>query len=83
MNYGFSNCIEVRKFWEYSTNLRMNISDRDRIFFQIFLSILFRIRIVSIWTTSISVELNEYRSYLVVTRQFYKTFASRVIMRLS
>ncbi len=33
MNSGVSNCIEVRKFWKYSTDLRTNISNRDRIFF--------------------------------------------------
>ena len=33
MNSGVSNCIEVSKFWEYSTDLRTNISDRDQIFF--------------------------------------------------
>ena len=33
MNSGVSNCIEVSKFWEYLTDLRMNISDRVRIFF--------------------------------------------------
>ena len=33
MNSGVSNCIEVSKFWEYSTDLRTNISDRVRIFF--------------------------------------------------
>jgi hypothetical protein len=65
MNSGVSNCIEVCKFWEYLTDLRMNISDRDRIFFENFLSISFRIRIVSNRTTSISVEVYEYRRYLV------------------
>jgi len=33
MNSGVSNCIEVCKFWEYSTDLRTNISDRVWIFF--------------------------------------------------
>jgi hypothetical protein len=33
MNSGVSNCIEVRKFWEYSTALRSNIFDRVRIIF--------------------------------------------------
>jgi hypothetical protein len=33
MNSGVSNCIEVRKFWEYSTDLRSNIFDRVRIIF--------------------------------------------------
>jgi hypothetical protein len=67
MNSGVSNCIEVCKFWEYSTDLRMNISDRDRIFFEKFLSISFRIRIVSNRTTSISVEVYKYPRYLGVT----------------
>ena len=69
MNSGVSNCIEVRKFWEYLTDLRMNISDRDQIFFENFLSISFRIRIVSNRTTSISVEVYEYRHYLIQTSQ--------------
>jgi hypothetical protein len=64
MNSGVLNCIEVRKFWEYSTDLRTNISDRDQIFFEKFLLISFRIRIVSNRTTSISVEVYEYRRYL-------------------
>jgi hypothetical protein len=38
MNSGVLNCIEVRKFWEYLTDLRTNISDTDRIIFtQIFI----------------------------------------------
>jgi hypothetical protein len=67
MNSGVSNCIEVHKFWEYSTDLRTNISDRDQIFFENFLSISFQIRIVSNRTTSISVEVYEYRRYLFET----------------
>ena len=64
MNSGVSNCIEVLKFWEYSTDLRTNISDRDRIFFEKILSISLWIRIVSNRTTSISVEVYEYCRYL-------------------
>ncbi len=67
MNSGVSNCIEVRKFWEYLTDLRTNISVRDWIFFWKILSISFRIRIVSNRTISISVEVYEYRRYLVTT----------------
>ncbi len=67
LNSWVSNCIEVRKFWEYSTDLRTNISDRDQKFFEKFLSISFRIRIVSNRTTSISVEVYEYRHYLKLT----------------
>ncbi len=70
MNSGVSNCIEVRKFWEYLTDLRQIFLIEIKYFFEKFLSISFRIRIVSNRPTSISVEVYEYCRYLLPTHRF-------------
>ncbi len=63
-----SNCIELHKFWHYSTDLGTNSYSRDRIVYWFFYQYLITIHIESIWTTMISVELYEYRRYLMETR---------------
>ncbi len=67
MNSRVSNCIELHKFWYYSTDLGTNSYSRDQIVYQFFYLYLITICIELIRTTSISVKPYEYHRYLVNT----------------
>jgi hypothetical protein len=53
MNSRVSNCIELHKFWHYSTNLGINSYGRDQIVYQFFYRYLIIICIESIRTVQI------------------------------
>jgi hypothetical protein len=65
MNSRASNCIELHKFWHYSTDLGTNGYGSDQIVYQFFNQYSITIHIESFQTTSISVEPYEYCCYLV------------------
>ncbi len=71
MNSRVLNCIKLHKFWHYLTDLGTNSYGRDQIVYHFFYRYSITIRIELIWTKLISVELYEYRRYLVLLQLFF------------
>jgi hypothetical protein len=85
MNAGVSNCIEVHKFWEYSTDLRTNISDRvqnSNIFLKIFYRFRFEFVLYRIELDLVSKCMNIAVTYSLLSKHSLPTLYIKVYVLL-